>query len=103
MVLRGCVNMAGRFPKDCYKGCPNYSEYDLSVDDLVCYCSLLKQQCDMCDEDLSFTLCPIEIYPDRFVSTVEARDILLKQGILVLVGDGGDAEGPPGEPGVNLE
>lgn len=91
-----------RFPKDCFKGCPNYSEYDISIDDIVCYCSLLRRQCDMCDQDFSFVLCPIEVYTDRWVKTVEDRDILLKQGILVLVGEP-DAEGPPGEPGMNLE
>ena len=91
-----------RFPKDCFRWCPYYDEYDLSVDDLVCHCALLGRQCDMCDEDLSFTPCPIEIYPDRWVKTEEDRDILLKQGILVLVGEP-DAEGPPGEPGIIRE
>ena len=51
--------MAGRFPKDCPRDCPNFSEYELSIDDLVCGCSLLRVSCDACDEDFSFLLCPL--------------------------------------------
>lgn len=49
-----------RFPKDCTYTCEHYSEYDLSIDDLVGCCSLLKSKCDLCDEDFCFLLCPLE-------------------------------------------
>lgn len=52
--------MADRFPKDCWKKkCPHFHTRDLSIDDLVCTCDLLKIQCDACDEDFSLHLCPI--------------------------------------------
>lgn len=47
-----------RFPRDCDCNCPHYSEYDLSIDDLVGCCSLLKKECDLCDMDFSLYLCP---------------------------------------------
>lgn len=49
-----------RFPKDCNYNCPHYSEYDLSIDDLVGCCSLLNKECDLCDSDFSLYLCPKE-------------------------------------------
>lgn len=48
-----------RFPRDCTKKCEHYSEYDLSVDDYVGRCELLHQECDLCEEDWSFTACPL--------------------------------------------
>ncbi len=52
--------MADRFPKDCWKkNCPHFHTRDLSVDDLVCTCDLLKMQCDACDEDWCLYLCPL--------------------------------------------
>ena len=51
--------MINRFPKDCWeKKCPHFKVRDLSIDDLCCYCELLKVQCDACDEDFSFYICP---------------------------------------------
>lgn len=53
--------MAGRFPKDCWgKECPHFHTWDMSVDDLCCVCDLLEMQCDACDEDWSFLLCPVK-------------------------------------------
>ena len=52
--------MIHRFPKDCWgKKCPHFKVYDLSIDDLCCYCELLKVQCDACDEDFSPCICPL--------------------------------------------
>ena len=52
--------MNNRFPKDCWmKQCPHFHVRDLSIDDLTCTCDLLNEQCDACDEDFSFFLCPI--------------------------------------------
>lgn len=51
--------MANRFPKDCWgKKCPHFHIRDLSIDDFVCKCDLLKISIDACDEDFSFYLCP---------------------------------------------
>lgn len=51
--------MAERFPKDCWKkNCPHFYAWDMSIDDLCCYCDLLKVQCDACDMDWCFLLCP---------------------------------------------
>lgn len=51
--------MADRFPKDCWgKQCPHFHTWDMSVDDLCCYCDVLEVECDACDEDWSFLLCP---------------------------------------------
>lgn len=53
------MTMADRFPKDCWgKKCPHFHTWDMSVDDLCCYCELLEMKCDACDEDWSFLLCP---------------------------------------------
>lgn len=52
--------MADRFPKDCYtKKCPHFRCWDMNIDDLCCYCDLLKVQCDACDSDFCFYLCPL--------------------------------------------
>lgn len=52
--------MSDRFPKDCWKKkCKYFRTRDMSIDDLVCTCDLLKMQCDACDEDWSFLLCPL--------------------------------------------
>jgi len=51
----------GRFPKDCWnKNCEHFHVWDMSVDDLCCACDLLKRECDACDEDYSFLICPLE-------------------------------------------
>lgn len=53
--------MASRFPKDCWdKKCEHFHTWDMSVDDLVCACDILKMECDACDEDYSFVRCPLE-------------------------------------------
>lgn len=49
-----------RFPNDCTKDCPHYSEYDLSIDDLVGSCALLQRSCDLCEGDFCFLLCPLK-------------------------------------------
>ena len=52
--------MGNRFPKDCWKKkCPHFHTVDLSVDDLVCSCDLLKLKCDACDEMFSLYICPM--------------------------------------------
>lgn len=49
-----------RFPKDCWdKKCDHFHVLDMSVDDLLCWCDVLKVQCDACDEDFCFLLCPL--------------------------------------------
>ena len=41
--------MDERFPKDCWKkNCPHFHTRDLSIDDLVCTCDLLKIQYFYC-------------------------------------------------------
>lgn len=52
--------MADRFPKDCWKkNCPHFHTRDLSIDNLVCTCDLLKIECDACYEDFCLYLCPL--------------------------------------------
>lgn len=52
--------MADRFPKDCWdKKCPHFKSWDMSIDDYRCRCNLLKIECDACDEDFVFHLCPL--------------------------------------------
>jgi hypothetical protein len=52
--------MADRFPKDCWgKKCKHFKVWDMSVDDLCCKCELLGESCDACDEDYSFSKCPL--------------------------------------------
>lgn len=49
-----------RFPKDCwYKKCKHFHVTDMSVDDLLCACDVLKTECDACDEDFCFVLCQL--------------------------------------------
>ena len=51
-----------RFPKDCWnKNCHYFKFWDLSVYDRCCYCDLLEVECDACDEDMSFLLCPLKL------------------------------------------
>ena len=51
--------MNDRFPKDCWdKKCQHFHVKDMSIDDLLCTCDLLQMQCDVCDENFSFGLCP---------------------------------------------
>ena len=53
-----------RFPKDCWdQNCPHFYAWDMSVDDYTCVCDLLQKQCDACDEDYSFLLCPLPEKP----------------------------------------
>ena len=55
---KGGMSM-GRFPKDCWaKNCEHFHVWDMSVDDLLCVCDLLKRECDACNEDFSYLLCP---------------------------------------------
>lgn len=52
-----------RFPKDCWnKECQHFHVTDMSVDDLLCACDLLQEECDACDEDFSFLRCPLETH-----------------------------------------
>lgn len=44
-----------RFPKDCWeKNCPHFHTVDMSIDDLLCRCDLLNEECDACDGNFSF-------------------------------------------------
>ena len=48
------------FPTDCNLDCKYYSEYDLSIDDIVCCCNLLGIEIDACDTALSILpICPL--------------------------------------------
>lgn len=50
-----------RFPKDCWsKQCNHFHVTDMSVDDLLCACDVLNKECDACDEDYCFLMCPLE-------------------------------------------
>ena len=52
--------MAITFPKDCWgRECPHFKVHDMSVDDLCCYCDILKVQCDACNEDFCHYICPL--------------------------------------------
>lgn len=52
--------MADRFPRDCFKKkCSHFKCWDMSVDDLCCYCDLLQVECDACDEMFSLYICPL--------------------------------------------
>lgn len=49
-----------RFPKDCWKkNCPHFHVIDMSIDDLLCICDILQKECDACDGDFCFLLCPL--------------------------------------------
>ena len=53
--------MGNTFPRDCWtKNCEYFKVRDMSIDDLVCKCDLLKMQCDACDEDFCYITCPKE-------------------------------------------
>ena len=48
-----------RFPKDCWeKKCEHFRIWDMSIDDMCCFCDLLQLECDACDEDYSYVRCP---------------------------------------------
>jgi len=48
-----------RFPKDCWeKKCEHFHVWDMSIDDMCCFCDLLQLECDACDEDYSYVRCP---------------------------------------------
>lgn len=69
--------MSGRFPKDCWtKKCQHFHVVDLNIDDLSCTCDLLKQQCDACDEDFSFVLCPLPKNRQRIAVTWQASGFI---------------------------
>lgn len=49
-----------KFPKDCWViKCPHVHSWDLSIDDWVSSCDLLKKQIDDCDSDYCFLNCPL--------------------------------------------
>ena len=49
-----------QFPKDCWsKNCKHFHVRDMSIDDWLCTCDVLKMRCDACDEDFSYLLCPL--------------------------------------------
>lgn len=49
-----------RFPKDCWgKNCPHFHTIDMSIDDLLCICDILRAKCDACDEDFCSLFCPL--------------------------------------------
>lgn len=48
------------FPADCTVKCLHYRTWDLSIDDWVSYCDLLKRQVDDCDSDYVRIKCPLE-------------------------------------------
>ena len=53
-----------RFPKDCWgKNCPHFHTVDMSIDDLLCACDILQAECDACDEDFCFLICPLSKRP----------------------------------------
>ena len=53
-----------RFPKDCWgKNCPHFHTVDMSIDDLLCACDILRAKCDACDEDFCFLICPLSKRP----------------------------------------
>lgn len=52
--------MDNKFPKDCWKKkCPHFKVWDMSIDDLCCYCELLKTKCDACNDDFIQYPCPL--------------------------------------------
>lgn len=51
--------MISTFPKICWnKKCEHFHVRDMSIDDLECFCDILKVRIDACDEDWSFVVCP---------------------------------------------
>lgn len=57
-----------RFPKDCWgKNCPHFHTVDMSIDDLLCACDILQAECDACDEDFCFLICPLSKRPPEEV------------------------------------
>ena len=58
-LMRKC-KMIKLFPKDCDVNCRYYSTYDLNVDDYVATCELLNSECDLCDQQYSFLVCPLK-------------------------------------------
>ena len=57
-----------RFPKDCWgKNCPHFHTVDMSIDDLLCACDILQAECDACDEDFCFLICPLSKRPPKEV------------------------------------
>ena len=49
-----------RFPMDCWdKKCPHFHTVDMSIDDLLCFCDILGAECDACDEDFCYVVCPL--------------------------------------------
>ena len=61
--------MVDLFPRNCWtKKCPHFHTRDMSIDDLICTCDLLKISCDACDEMFSFLICPL---PERSDNNAE--------------------------------
>ena len=59
-----------RFPKDCWgKNCPQFHTVDMSIDDLLCACDILQAECDACDEDFCFLICPLSKRPHALILT----------------------------------
>ena len=51
-------------PEDCWgKNCPHFHTVDMSIVDLLCACDILQKECDACDEDFCFLLCPLSKRP----------------------------------------
>ena len=53
------------FPLDCSYECPYYKACDMSIDDWVSYCDLLKKQIDDCDGWCIRYRCPLEVGEDK--------------------------------------
>lgn len=47
------------FPLDCTTDCPHYKTWDMSVDDWISVCDILKVQVDDCDGDYIRYRCPL--------------------------------------------
>ena len=45
------------------KKCPHFHTIDMSIDDLLCACDILQAECDACDEDFCFLICPLSERP----------------------------------------
>lgn len=84
-----------RFPKDCNPKCPHYSNYDLSIDDLVICCDLLNAECDLYDADYNYEVCPLnedelkDIYEQNKILEVSMQD---RQQIINQINDERDKQ-----------
>ena len=49
------------FPRDCWdRNCEHFHVVDMSIDDLVCACDVKQMECDACDEDFCYDVCPLQ-------------------------------------------